>query len=314
MSGATTPIICLLNAAAGAGPGRADPQSLADLFAARGCQVTVKIARDGAELASLARRAADGSHKIVVAGGGDGTVNCIASAIVGSTTCLGVLPLGTLNHFARDMKIPLKLEDAVSVIASGQPRRIDVGEVNGKIFLNNSSLGLYPQVIRGRDALQQGGSGKWMAFARATASVLLHYSQLNVQLRAGNAISLEHKTPLVFIGNNRYRLDGWNIGSRERLDEGKLWLYMAPSTGPAGLAALAFSTLLGRMPRSKVESFETIECRIVTRRKWLDVATDGEITLLQTPLLYRSRPGALQVMVAGDLAAAPILAASPQGG
>ena len=85
-----------------------------------------------------------------MAAGGDGTINSVASAVVGSEKSLGVLPFGTMNHFAKDLHIPLDLEGAVNTIVAGHKTKVDVGEVNGRIFLNNSSLGLYPSIVRER--------------------------------------------------------------------------------------------------------------------------------------------------------------------
>lgn len=294
-----SPIHCILNASAGSGSGQASPRALVDLFAAQGRLAIVEVATSGANLAELTRRAAGSGAKIIVAGGGDGTVNCVASALVGTNFCLGVLPMGTLNHFAKDLKIPLRLEAAVGVVANGQPKRVDVGEVNGRIFLNNSSLGLYPRLVRERERLQDMGSGKWPAMVRAARAVLRQYSQLNVELDAGYKGRRSQKTPFVFIGNNRYQIEGWNIGARECVDAGRLWLYLAPSVGPLGLFKLGIATIMGRAAAGDAaEIFETSQCSIQTRRKLIDVATDGEVALMQTPLRYRIQPGALRVMVA----------------
>ena len=294
-----SPIHCILNAGAGSGSEQPSAQALVDLFAALGRQARVEVASSGGGLVELARRAAGSGAEIIVAGGGDGTVNCVAGALVGTDLCLGILPMGTLNHFAKDLKIPLQLAAAAGVIAGGQPRRVDVGEVNGRIFLNNSSLGLYPRLVRERERLQDMGSGKWPAMVRAAKAVLQQYSQLTIELDAGNKGRLSQRTPFVFIGNNRYRIEGWNIGSRECLDAGRLWLYLAPNIGPFGLFKLGVATVMGRAPTGgAAEIFETPQCSIRTRRKRVDVSTDGEVALMQTPLSYRIRPGALRVMVA----------------
>jgi diacylglycerol kinase family enzyme len=105
---------------------------------------SILVARNGRELTALARLAIEEHGGIVVAAGGDRTINAVASALVGTDSPMGVLPLGTLNHFAKDLKIPLELESAVATMLTGRVVRIDVGEVNGHLFLNNSSLGIYP--------------------------------------------------------------------------------------------------------------------------------------------------------------------------
>ncbi|HVG33349.1 MAG TPA: diacylglycerol kinase family protein, partial [Pyrinomonadaceae bacterium] len=135
---------------------------LAELFSERGSDARITLAKSGNEIVELARRAARDDCHTVIAGGGDGTINAVASAVVGTDKRLGVLPLGTLNHFAKDLKIPLDLEGAVSNIFDAHVARVDVGEVNGRIFLNNSSLGLYPSIVRQREKQQERlGRGKW---------------------------------------------------------------------------------------------------------------------------------------------------------
>ena len=157
--------------------------------------------------------------------------------LAGTQTCLGVLPLGTLNHFAKDMKIPLTLEAAAEVIVLGKPSLADVGEVNGRVFLNNSSLGLYPRLVREREQLQSAGSGKWTAFARAAGTLLRQYSQVTVGLETRQGVQLSQKTPFIFIGNNQYRMAGWSIGSRDCLDSGKLMALSGAQRQPCRFAA-----------------------------------------------------------------------------
>lgn len=272
-------------------------QRLSDLLSASGIRADISVARSGTELAELAQSAAAEAYDLIVAGGGDGTINTVASAIVATDKTLGVLPLGTLNHFARDLKIPLDLEAAVRNLIEGHAIKIDVGEVNGRIFLNNSSLGLYPIIVREREKQQRLGSGKWPAFVWAALTALRRYPFLDVRLKAEGE-DLARRTPFVFIGNNEYIMEQLNIGTRECLDKGELSLYMAHRTGRWGLARLAVRALLGHLREEKdFLAMCTREVRIVTRHKRLRVAFDGEIDILETPLNYRVRPGALKVIV-----------------
>ena len=126
-------------------------QQLAELFNSKAVEADIQVGRSGTEIVELARYAAKGESSVVVAGGGDGTVNAVASELVGTGKILGVLPLGTLNHFAKDLCIPLDIESAVDVIAQETITQIDIGEVNGRYFLNNSSIGLYPQIVQERE-------------------------------------------------------------------------------------------------------------------------------------------------------------------
>src|SRR5262245_43796477 len=141
-------VAVVLNAGSGAELHHNAPvEQVAELFHEHQVEADVKLAHGGEELIELARRAAESDHEIIIAGGGDGTISAVASEVIKTNKTLGVLPLGTLNHFSKDLQIPQNLEEAIKTIANGHVKEIDVGEVNGRIFLNNSSLGLYPRIV-----------------------------------------------------------------------------------------------------------------------------------------------------------------------
>jgi diacylglycerol kinase family enzyme len=290
-------VICILNSSAGTHSPKITPDQISQMFAQRDFRMEVWHAQSGTELASLSQRAVRERHSLVVAGGGDGTINCIAGATIGTAAVLGVLPMGTLNHFAKDLNIPPRIEDAVETIVKGRAQSIDVGEVNGRIFVNNSSLGLYPRLVRVREKLQGTGQSKWVAFVRAASYVIFRQSHLHVRLNAGSSLQAVCRTPFVFVGNNEYVMQGWEIGTRRRLDRGRLWLYMAPNIRIFGLIMLAVQTFFGGLKTDAVNAFEIRECSIACRKKRLNVATDGEVTTMHTPLKYRILPNALRVMV-----------------
>jgi diacylglycerol kinase family enzyme len=293
-------VTCILNGAAGSKRAIKTRERLADLFAGHGVESTVLLARDGRELTALARRAVEERGGTVVAAGGDGTMNAVASALVGTESPMGVLPVGTLNHFAKDLKIPLELERAVATTLTGRVVRIDVGEVNGHLFLNNSSLGIYPWIVRERETEQRKGYGKWLAFGRAFFSVLKRYSLLQVQLRIEGSGKAEVATPFVFVGNNRYESQGLNIGQRSALDEGRLWVCRAPPASRGRLLLLTAKHAFGSGRAPEFEVFDAEEVSVGTRTPQLAVATDGEVVLLRPPLQYRIRRGALGVIVPAE--------------
>ena len=176
-----TPVI--VNASAGAGRTIEWAAELTRKFRANGMDVDVTLAKTGIQTIETAQRAQAQGATIIVAGGGDGTINAVASVVAGTRIALGVLPLGTLNHFAKDLHIPLNLDEAIRTIANGRPLHVDVGEINDKIFLNNSSLGLYPDIVRERENLQRRlGRGKWSAFFWATLAALRRYPFVNARL------------------------------------------------------------------------------------------------------------------------------------
>jgi len=267
------------------------------LFHASGLRAHVSLATSGAQLVELAGQAAQSNNSTIVAGGGDGTISSVAAALAGTTKTLGVLPLGTLNHFARDLNIPLDLEGAINIIREGHTKSIDVGEVNGQIFINNSSLGLYPSIVRERQKQQRLGYKKWPAFLWAAVAVLRRYPFLNVRLITGGE-EFSSRTPFVFVGNNQYEMEGLSIGGRRRLCAGELSLYISHRTGRLGLLRLALRAMFRRLRDEKdFSAMTTGEVWIQTKHKRLRVAADGEITVMKPPLHYRIRPAALRVFV-----------------
>lgn len=291
------PVKVIINAHSGFGEKEGARRRVADIFSQSAVACDISLAQNGAEVTDLAQQAARGDWKVIVAGGGDGTINAVASAVIDTDKILGVLPLGTLNHFARDLKIPADLDLAAQAIVSGRTINVDVGEVNGRIFLNNSSLGLYPIIVREREKNQRLGSGKWPAFVWAAVSAFRRYPFVDVRLSVDGK-EFRRRTPFVFIGNNEYAMERLNIGLRERLDRGQLSLYITPRTGRWGLVRLALRALLGRLREERdFLAMCTEEVRIQTRHKRLRVAFDGEVDVMETPLNYRARPSALRVIV-----------------
>jgi diacylglycerol kinase family enzyme len=287
----------IINAGSGASGKEAACERLVELFGASGIEARVWLAKSGDDLLEFARRAAAGEAATIVAGGGDGTITAVASKLIDTEKTLGILPLGTLNHFAKDLKIPLDLEGAARTIIAAHAVRVDVGEVNGRVFLNNSSLGLYPSIVHQREQKQKLGHGKWPALIWAAFSVMRRYPFLDVRLKADGE-EFSSRTPFVFIGNNEYDMEGFNIGGRNRLDAGQLSLYFSYRTGRVGLLGLGFRALLKRLPKAgDFVAMCTTEVSIKTPRKRIRVSTDGEVTMMQPPLRYRARPGALQVHV-----------------
>jgi diacylglycerol kinase family enzyme len=204
-----------------------------------------------------------------------------------------------MNHFAKDLHLPLELEGAIETIVAGHVMEIDVGEVNGQIFVNNSSLGLYPSIVREREKQQSLGWGKWPAYIWAALAVLRRYPFLDIRLSVDGK-ELASRTPFVFIGNNEYEMESLNIGGRACLDAGKLSLYMSDRTSRLGLIRLALRALFGGLRQDKdFIALCTKEVWIGTRHRRVRVALDGEVVVMEPPLHYRVRPRALRVLAPG---------------
>jgi YegS/Rv2252/BmrU family lipid kinase len=270
---------------------------LARTFDDHRVDTNISVARNGNELTELARDAAQGPYKAIVAGGGDGTVSSVAAALIDTDKALGVLPLGTLNHFAKDLRIPLDLGAAALTLVAGHTTEVDVAEVNNRIFLNNSSLGLYPIIVREREKRERLGFRKWPAAFWATIQALRRYPFLDVRVHVNDEF-IDRTTPFVFIGNNEYVMSLLNIGWRDRLDKGMLSVYITHRTSRLKLISLAMRAMIGGLRQDK-DFLELItdEVKIESRHKRLRVAFDGEIDVMRPPLHYSIRTRALRVVV-----------------
>ena len=293
----TDSIPIVLNARSGAEGGREDRRaSIEAAFAAHGLQARFELLREGEDIGEAVDALLAQGAQTIVAAGGDGTVNAVASRLLDRDTTLGVLPLGTLNHFARDIGIPADLDGAARVIAQGHRVATDVGEVNGRYFLNNSSLGLYPRIVSEREHAQRHlGLGKWPALARATWHALRHPSSFNAVVRIDGQ-DIERRTPFIFVGNNCYVLEGFGMGRRTCLDDGVLSLNVLRPKSTLGFLWLGLRSLLGIGSHAgDFDQFETDGFEVRAQRGDDEVAVDGEVACMSSPMRYRIRKRALQV-------------------
>jgi len=290
-------VVVIVNSGAGSVESDRQSDEIRQAFHDNGIYAEIQTVQPGMKLNELAEDAVQSDAEIVVAAGGDGTVSWIANQLIGTNKTLGVLPLGTLNHFSKDLQIPQDIIEAIRVIANGVLRRVDVGEVNGRYFINNSSIGLYPRIVRKREQQERVGRGKWWAAAWAAWRFMWISPFLKVKLDLEDN-ELRRKTPFVFVGNNEYEMDLYNIGRRLKLDNGQLCVYLLHRKGRTGLFLLVVRTLLGMLRQAKdFEEFRTRVLTIETRRKRMMVAFDGEVSVLETPLEYRIHPQSLRVLV-----------------
>ena len=297
----TPSIVVILNGAAGvtgtANAAAGSDTELRELFRAAGGDAEIVRLQPGQNPVEAARAASAGA-RTVVAAGGDGTVNAVVNGMLGSSAVLGVLPLGTLNHFAKDAGVPVALREAIDVVVAARTVPVDVGQVNDRVFVNNSSIGVYPDIVERREALRREGHRKWPAFAMAAVDVLRRHPGIAVTLDV-NGHSRRVRSPFVAVGNNEYAVEGRDIGRRTRLDAGRLFVYLAPRTRTRDLPLLLFNAVVGRGTQpGAFEIAAVTELRIhLAGSGRLAVALDGEVETMSTPLLYRVLPGALRVAV-----------------
>ena len=236
---------------------------------------------------------------MLVAAGGDGTVGSVAGVAVETNATFGVLPLGTLNHFARDAGIPLELPDAVQTIVHGRVRDVDVGDLNGRIFVNNSSLGIYPRMVWERNVEQHHGRGKWTAFVIAMARTWRRYRMLVARMSIDQRVHVV-RTPFIFVGNNEYLAEGFELGARGALDGGRLSIFVAPECGRFEILTLPLRAKANRLTAdARFQRFLAEEATIELSRHHVTAAFDGEVAIVRTPLHFRIRRAALHLLVPG---------------
>jgi YegS/Rv2252/BmrU family lipid kinase len=253
----------------------------------------------GGDCAVRCKALAERRDAMVIVGGGDGTIGAAASALVGSKTKLGILPLGTLNHFARDLAIPADLDEAAQLIAKGKVRRVDVAEMNGRIFINNSAIGLYPLMVVDRDVQRRRlGRSKRLAMLVASLRTLARFNHQRLTLTV-NDEKARVDTPLLFVGNNNYRIDIGAPGQRESVEDGELCVMVMRKKTRTGLIAASIRALFDRSRPDDMVYLEGVErLRVDSHRRQLAVSLDGEVVRSEPPLDYKIRKKALRVIAA----------------
>jgi len=231
----------------------------------------VHVLREGDDAAGLVTS----SHAAFVGiAGGDGSLAAVAAAVLARDAALVCVPFGTRNHFARDIGLdrddPIRALDA---FAHGVERRIDVGRVNGRLFLNNVSLGVYAGLVHRREHRRRRGEA--LARARALLAVALHRHRLRARVNGRDVAARA-----IFVGNNCYELDLFTLGARNRLDEGRLFLWIAAGILPTAWDRRTGTSFRIELPDARVRA-----------------AVDGEPALFETPLELDVLPQALRVLI-----------------
>jgi len=288
----------ILNGGSGNGHGSEEARRLEEAFSQAGLEARLWRFGPGDEVRQVVRRALEARPPVLAAAGGDGTLSAVADVLRGTETALGVIPAGTMNHFAKDLGIPLDRGEAARVIGAGRCIRVDLGEVNGRAFINNASLGLYADMVRKRERQQRRlRRSKRSAMLWAALEVLGRSRLLDLGLEVDGRVQ-ECRAPFVFVGNNDYAMEGFVIGTRSRLDGGLLNVYTTRRCGTLGLIGLALHALLGRLRQADdFMQWSVPHLRVESPRRRLLVATDGELNSMETPLEFRIRPRSLKVIV-----------------
>lgn len=282
-------IPAFVNAAAGSAANVDEALRKAGCFDVRACAAE--------NVTQSVREAVEAGARRVTVVGGDGTISAAAAALVGTDVELVVIPAGTFNHFARDHGIPTELDDACRVAHSTRVICVDVGRVNGRVFLNTSSVGLYANYVRFRE-LHEPRVGYWLASMYAVARAFARVRPFRLRFESG-LTRRPYITPLVFIGLGERELKLPKLGGR--VENGRRGLHVMIVNGPrrARLVALSFAAAargvraVSRTPH--LDSFIVDRCAIEQRHS--TVALDGEVVTLRSPLGYELLRGALRVVV-----------------
>lgn len=285
----------ILNRKAGSAANEASRRLVEASLARAGLDARI-VAVTGPEIEGAAERAAAAGDALIAAGG-DGTVSTVAAVAVRAGATFGVIPLGTLNHFAKDAGIPLDVDAAVDVLAAGRLVALDTGTLNARTFVNNASVGVYARVLHEREREQQRGHRKWIAFAIGLARVWRTDPQMTVRLTVDGK-PLVRRTPFVFVGNGDYQEAGLGLGRRASLTAGHLSIYLAPECGRVEMLMLALRAVAGRLPPDmKLEELRACEVTIEPRARRAGVATDGELVPVSPPFTCGIRRGTLRTLL-----------------
>ena len=289
-------VVVIVNRASGSE--QAPGEDFAAHFKSHNIDPVILAAASGEELEQHVKRATEERAKAVVVAGGDGTINTFAQALSGSDVPLGIIPSGTFNYVARNFGIPQEAEQAIAVIAGQQAIAIDAPNVNGYVFLNNASLGLYALAIQQRERQQaRFGRRRWVAFAAALYAVMRPGRRLDIAVESDGQIR-HFRTHILFVGNNARQLEDYNLKGADCLARGQLVFHITKPRTRRGLLWLALRLLVGATTQAdELESFcassVTISAR---RRRSLRVVLDGELVRLALPLNFSIQRNALKLI------------------
>lgn len=259
----------------------------------------LEVVRLGPEvdISAIIRERMREGKKLFVAAGGDGTINSVIQPLVHTDASLGVLPIGTYNHFARDLNLPLDWREALRVATTGALRQVDCGRANERFFVNNISMGLYPELVarreeRGRDY------PRWKARAYATFMTLRKYPHVTVTLEAEHRQELI-RTHVLMVSNNTYDLSRLGVEApRNTLEEGRLSVYWLPHLPRIALMRFLAHYLAGRVRQTPgFRSFRTSRLKVQSSRGHLHLGIDGELYTVDLPLVITIVPQSLLVRV-----------------
>lgn len=299
------PLFIVLNIASGSSDAEQTRLTIDAVLSAAGRTHHILTVESGQTLSDVARQAVEqarAAHGTVVAAGGDGTINTVAQAVLGSGLTFGVLPQGTFNYFSREYGIPADTSDATRVLLDGEIQPVQVGRVNERVFLVNASLGLYPALLENREEWKrQLGRSRPVAFWAGLLTLLRDHRRLTLEIEHGGE-RRTIRTVTLFVGNNRLQLEQLGLPEASALDHGQLAAITLRPTGKLAMLWLLVRGALGRLgDADRVVHFNfsalDLRPRRLRRHGRIKVATDGEVAWMTPPLRFEAMPGALNLIV-----------------
>jgi diacylglycerol kinase family enzyme len=303
-AGSAPELFVVINPGSGAQDGDARRDTLARLFEAEGRRFRFIEVGGPGDLVEASERAASQAQRedgVIVAVGGDGTINTVAQAAWKAGCALGVLPQGTFNLFGRDHGIAQDLEQAAKALLRAQSRPVAVGEVNGRLFLVNASVGLYPQLLQDRETFkQQFGRHRWVAVLAGLATLFEWRRQLVLEFEREGRRTIV-RTPTLFVGNNRLQLQRVGVADDvvARVGEGDLAAVIVRPIGTWRMVLLMVRGAIGRLgDAEQVDSFafRSLTVKVLGMRKF-KLAADGEVGVMASPLRFSVAARPLLLMV-----------------
>ena len=308
---AAAALLFVINAGAGAQDVDGKRVVIEEALATRGRKGELLICRPDElpRVASEAAAAAAARGSAVIAVGGDGSLNTVAQAAHAAGCAVGVIPYGTFNYFARTHGLPAEPAAAARLLLDARPMPVQVAAINDRVFLVNASVGVYPELLRDREAYKaRFGRSRWVAFVAGCATLLRAQRRLQLRIELGTTVR-DVKTLTLFVGNNRLQLQQLGVEPDDTLagtpGDGSLAAVMLRPIGTLSMIGLMLRGALGTLGEAAgVEGFEfqhmVMRPTLAPGRRVLTVAFDGEVASMRAPLDIRVLDKPLYLLKATD--------------
>ncbi|WMT90956.1 diacylglycerol kinase family protein [Pelagibacterium sp. H642] len=269
---------------------------LSAIFEARGLDVTIDADPDK-QLSERIQTALESDADTIIAAGGDGTVTALATAVIDSDKNLAILPLGTANLLARDLGVPLDMEECVDALATMEPLAIDVSEVNGTIFLHKAVIGVIPELAAGREYIRGQGVGAKIGYMRYFFRRIGRARRLALEIATGDGQTRIERVQAIAVASNAYDEGLGRFFHRDKLDTGLLTIYVLRHLNFGDMIKLATGMLAGHWRDYDALDISTAKTVTIRSKKpRLQLMIDGEVTSMEVPLNFKIYPRALSVL------------------